>query len=228
MLANAPTEIAIGSANQKNAYSIKALVLDDCQFDRARVRRLIGQTGMPITVKEIADLDTLENALKTDVFDVALIDYNLADSDGFDALEVLKKNSAQSMTACIMITGDDQSKVAVKALKSGCSDYLTKQSLSAETLRVTVLSALAEHMEEVRTEVPVLDVDKLADKITTNYSNVLQPEVAGLLRHIRTLKSSILKPTHEAQEDIHALERRCITLWKALKAPVPQLDKKCH
>lgn len=227
MLANALTENTSLELAQKGADNIKALILDDCQFDRKRVLRLFGKSDMPITVQEVASVHSLEQALKSDVYDVALIDYNLADGNGFDALEALKKNSSHASTACIMITGNDQSEVAVQALKRGCSDYLTKQGLSAEMLKASVLSALAEHLKENHPKAD-LDADRLTGEITACYSNLLQPEIAGLLRQIRTLKSSILKPSADTPKEILMLERRCITLWDALKAPMGLEGKTKH
>lgn len=56
--------------------------------------------------------------------DVVLLDINLPGQNGMDTLKILKSNAAD--IEVIMLTADDTAETAVKAMKIGAWDYLTK------------------------------------------------------------------------------------------------------
>lgn len=220
MLALPTAQDAISVLASDEVAIINALVLDDCLFDRTRIRRLLSKLGMIVNVEEVESVSALERVLDSKRFDVVFIDYNLVESDGFDALEILRKKTEHASTACIMIAGDDQSEVAVNALKKGCSDYIPKHGLTSERLRSSVLAALENHMESESSDVSLTgDIDRLANEIAARYSNALQPEIAGILRQVRTLRASWFKQNVDVHEQMQAMEERCMTLWSVLKSP---------
>ncbi len=59
-----------------------------------------------------------------DPLDLALIDYQLPDGDGFDVLKALRE--AKPELPVIMITAYSTESLAIKALRSGVTDYLKK------------------------------------------------------------------------------------------------------
>ncbi len=200
--------------------TIKAMILDDSEFDRAKLRRQFQLFDLPVSIHEASDMASLETALRHDVFDVILIDHNLADKNGFDALALLKQSGRHRGTACIMITGNDQSDVAVRALKKGCADYIPKHDLSPERLKSSIVSAIAEVSKAApASSALTTDVDALTDAIMGKYSSALQPEVAGMLRQIRTLKSLIETPNVDAARLLKSVEQRCADLWQTLRCP---------
>jgi len=56
--------------------------------------------------------------------DVVLLDINLPGQNGMETLQILKNDSAD--IEVIMLTADDTAETAVKAMKIGAWDYLTK------------------------------------------------------------------------------------------------------
>ena len=77
--------------------------------------------------------------LKNDVFDLVLCDYRLGDTDGEELL--LKIKALNPNTAVIIITGYSDIKVAVKVIKLGAFDYVTKPLFPDEILH-TIKRAL--------------------------------------------------------------------------------------
>ena len=68
-------------------------------------------------------------------YNIVITDVNLSDGDGFELLEIIKKNHAQ--TVVILMTSYGTIESAVKAIKLGAYDYLTKPIIDDE-LRMVV------------------------------------------------------------------------------------------
>ncbi|MBW4620411.1 MAG: PAS domain-containing protein [Cyanosarcina radialis HA8281-LM2] len=75
--------------------------------------------------------------------DCILLDYALPDMDGLEFLAALKNGMGNSQPAVIMLTGQGDEKVAVRAIKNGAQDYLVKDQTTFESLSLTVSTAIA-------------------------------------------------------------------------------------
>jgi len=121
---------------------INALLLDDSTFDRARIRRMSKQTEMLLDLTEVATIDALKDAVAMRAFDLILIDYRLPQGDGLEVLEHVQNSALNSDVATIMITGEGDLETAVTAMRNGCHDFLTKDAMTADQLRFSMLGAL--------------------------------------------------------------------------------------
>ncbi len=86
--------------------------------------------------------ETLKSAvakLQKQSYSLVITEVNLPDGDGFDLLDIFRKNYPQ--TVVIMITGYGSIESAVRAIKKGAYDYLTKPIIDDE-LRLAVERAL--------------------------------------------------------------------------------------
>ncbi|MEA5596575.1 PAS domain-containing protein [Rivularia sp. UHCC 0363] len=72
--------------------------------------------------------------------DCILLEYLLPDMDGLEFVARLKQHKVSS--PAIIITAHGNENVAVRAIKSGCHDYLVKEQLTEELLTSTVESVL--------------------------------------------------------------------------------------
>jgi DNA-binding NtrC family response regulator len=79
--------------------------------------------------------------LEEESYCLVLTDVNLPDGDGLELLSYIKKNYPQ--TVVIVITGYGTIDSAVKAIKSGAYDYLTKPIIDDE-LRLAVERAITQ------------------------------------------------------------------------------------
>ncbi len=122
---------------------IRALLLDDSNFDRARIRRLSDKTDLCVHMDEVDSIAAMNQAVARENYDLILIDYRLPVGDGIVALDELLQHDASRDAAKIMITGDNGRRTAVEAMRHGCHDFLTKEELDAEALRQAMLNALA-------------------------------------------------------------------------------------
>jgi PAS domain S-box-containing protein len=123
------------------------LVIDDDKADRTQVRRAF--KGMGVSCSEAEDYASGLNLLKHQSFDCVFIDYLLPDRDG---LELLAEIRALGYTCpLIILTGQGDEQKAVQFMKAGASDYITKASLSPDSLGQVLRSAMRIYQAEETT-----------------------------------------------------------------------------
>jgi PAS domain S-box-containing protein len=121
------------------------LVVEDDEIDRRAMRRAI----LPHMAAEIAEATTCQSALEhltAHAVDCVLLDYNLPDGDG---LSVIADARARGVSVpFVVMTGQGDEELAVKLMKAGASDYLSKSSLSPERLTHSIRYAMHLHQYE--------------------------------------------------------------------------------
>lgn len=138
------TAVQQGGAGVPETQEIHALLLDDSQFDRRRIRRLGARIDdLPLRLHEVGTLHEMEAALSRRAYDVILVDYRLSEGTGVEALERISAMARHCGAGRIMITGNEDIGAAVEAMRSGCHDFLAKDDMSAEVLREAMLNAMA-------------------------------------------------------------------------------------
>ena len=195
------------------------LILDDCEVDRMRLCRLIEDAELPFVVVEAETLEAMEAALGAREFDMVLIDYYLTDVTGFEALEVLAKTPGKTPVP-IMITGDEQTEIAVQAMKLGCADYLSKENLSPQRLKAAIHEAEgARGALTASQETRLRAVEDLTGKMVSRYSNMVRPELARIVRELREVKSDLAEARDATPHQLQEVERRYGELWGKLRDP---------
>ncbi|MBD3664348.1 response regulator [Sulfitobacter aestuariivivens] len=125
-----------------HATSVRALLLDDSNFDRARIRRLSQKADMAIDLDEVGTIAELDSAVKENKYDLIMIDYRLPVGDGMEALQHVLDDPRNASAGKIMITGDAAVDTAVRAMRGGCHDFLTKEDMDAPALNQAMLNAM--------------------------------------------------------------------------------------
>ncbi len=138
-----------------NLPMLKLAIVEDNEIDRMNCIRLLKKASK--FTYEISECTTGKEGLDltTEIdLDLILLDFKLPDIDG---LEFLSKICEMSYScAIVMLTGHGSEEVAVKALKSGASDYISKDTMTGELLNQTIASAVTarqlENERRLRTE----------------------------------------------------------------------------
>ncbi|HHP7234994.1 MAG TPA: response regulator [Desulfobacterales bacterium] len=117
------------------------LVVDDEPVVREVLEEALELQGEKVTSCGTARAGLQE--LEAGAFDLVLLDVNLPDMDGFEALSRMRKHWEDLLV--VMMTGDATIESAVEALKGGAYDYLRKP-IHIEELRKTIKYAL-DHRE---------------------------------------------------------------------------------
>lgn len=170
----------------------RILIVDDQRFDRMRIKRLCGGLDFPIRMSEAESLAALAQQLDEGEFDLILLDYNLPDGDGLRGLQMIRAHPQNALVATVMITGTDQTDVAIEALRDGCSDYIAKDELSQSTLQRSAFNAL----------------QKTALRLGITTQEQKRSEVQSVLRRFAGECAEEIKPmVRDMMRDLHALDR---------------------
>lgn len=129
-----------------NAAVTRVLIIDDDDFDRMKVRRVLKQSGINALVEECADGEQGLLRIEREQFDVVFCDYHLPGDNGLTILNFVR--AAGIDTPIIMLTGIGDERLAVEMIKAGANDYLHKDKLNAETLLHALTQALRLHRAE--------------------------------------------------------------------------------
>lgn len=121
--------------NLKN-QTPRVLVVDDELLQRKIVSRQLAELGFAADTADTA-VAALERLQKKD-FDVVLLDIQMSDLSGLEALPMIKR--LEDAPEVIMLTLDKSLESGVAAMRAGAYDYLTKPATLAE-LEVTVTKA---------------------------------------------------------------------------------------
>lgn len=115
------------------------LIVDDCSEDREIYEYYLKRDKN--YTYNILHAETGEEALQAcaqALPDVVLLDIVLPTIDGLEVLRQLRSIFNSSYLPVIVLTGQGDEEVAVAVMKSGAADYLVKNKITAESLRVTV------------------------------------------------------------------------------------------
>lgn len=128
----------------KRKYTIH--IIDDSPEDRSIIKSYLSdeQVELSNVAFEVTEADSLNGELQKmgDVMpDCFLLDYSLSNTDGIQALKMLKKHYGTSLCA-IFLTSSGNEDLVVHAFKNGAYDYLQKGKFDALGLQFAIQRAI--------------------------------------------------------------------------------------
>lgn len=120
--------------------TLTILIVDDDEIDRKAVRRALRVAGLALVVEEAADSAAALAALEQRPFDCVFLDYRLPDRDGLAVLQAIRARGL--LVPVVVLTGQGDERLAVELMKAGASDYLSKGTLTPESLAQALRSAI--------------------------------------------------------------------------------------
>jgi signal transduction histidine kinase len=119
----------------------KILVIDDSEDDRLLYRRCLQKSvGARYQVSEASHGEEGLACIENDEFACVLLDYSLPGRNG---VEILKRiRTRHSFVPVVMLTGQGSEKVAVAAMQEGAQNYISKGSITPETLEHVIQVAI--------------------------------------------------------------------------------------
>ena len=117
------------------------LIVDDSADDREHYRRILAAAAHSIyCVAEAEDGDRALELLRQQRFDCVLLDYSLPGRNGLELLRLIRADRPH--VAVIMLTGQGDIDIAVRAIKEKASDYLVKSPDLRERLDPAIMLAV--------------------------------------------------------------------------------------
>ncbi|MEP1765418.1 MAG: response regulator [Sulfitobacter sp.] len=210
--------IAQQPPNQKFEFA-SILIVDDERFDRTRLRNLCRDLPFTTLITEADSMQMLREKLSKDHFDLILLDYHLTDGTGLHAADLIRANSVNRHAAVVMVTGTDQNDIAIAALKSGFSDYLTKGNLDAPTLINTATTAL-ERKKSARNLSTSLAERSALHTSLQSFSRActhdIKPIVSRIMRQMRDLRVDETLSAQDRSAQVENIEGSLRRLWAFL------------
>jgi serine phosphatase RsbU (regulator of sigma subunit) len=133
-------------------HRLSLLLVEDDRADALLVEELIADTEADIGFMWARSISDAERTLGDTRPDCVLLDLNLPDANGIDALHRLGKLDAT--IPIIVLTGLNDEHFGVSAVASGAQDYLVKGRVDPEVLRRAVVYAI----ERKRAELTAVDL----------------------------------------------------------------------
>lgn len=144
--AQARSSRVVGSAFVQPHRALKVLVVEDNPDDAQLLHEFTIAQELPL-VLEVADrLGLALERVQTGGHDVILLDLSLPDSAPENTLSTLKK--AAPRIPIIVLTGMDDTELAIQALRSGARDYLVKGQLDGTVLANSIARTLERRRHE--------------------------------------------------------------------------------
>ncbi|MEK6686590.1 MAG: response regulator transcription factor [Pseudomonadota bacterium] len=113
---------------------IKVLIADDHALFRDGLKRIFNETEDIDVVAEAVDGKDILKKIREYEWDIILLDINLPDINGLD---ILKRILSASAPACILVLSMyPEEEYAIRAIRSGASGYLTKDSPTDQLINV--------------------------------------------------------------------------------------------
>src|SRR5213076_1705515 len=107
-----------------NTHKNRLLIVDDNEMNRDMLARRLARKGYEIALAENAR--QLLQRVEQEGGDLVLLDIEMPEVSGLDALKTLREAYSAIELPIIMVTAKNQSEDIVKALDLGANDYLTK------------------------------------------------------------------------------------------------------
>lgn len=119
---------------------IKILIADDHPVVRMGTKQIIEDASDMVVLDEAGDGDEVISKVHEKSFDVILLDISMPGRDGLDVLKQLQ--SEKPNIPVLILSMYTEEEYAIRALKSGASGYLTKESAPYEL--ITALRTVSE------------------------------------------------------------------------------------
>ena len=109
------------------ARAVRVLLLEDNSSDAAMILRELKDAGMEIVPSIAGNQSEFRNALSAGNFDAVISAGKLPDSDGLEALQILRASGHD--IPYVLVTGAADEKAAAECIRCGANDYVSKDRL---------------------------------------------------------------------------------------------------
>jgi len=165
---------------------IKVLIADDHAVVRSGLKQILAGTSDMIVGGEAVSGHDVLNKVRSDHWDVVVLDITMPGRNGLDILKELKLERPGLPVLVLSMHSEDQ--YAVRALKAGASGYMTKESAPDELVRaIKKVSAGGKYVSSYLAEQLAFDLDKDSEKPLDKTLSNREYEVMCMIASGKTL-----------------------------------------
>ncbi|MEL7256150.1 MAG: response regulator [Pseudomonadota bacterium] len=200
------------------ADGLRILILDDSDFDLRRVSRMIAEIRSDVVINTTKTLEEFEDAFKTELYDLCLIDHSLGNGKtSADAMDIIKTSVLSSETPAVLVTGMSDDSILVEAVRHGFVSYLDKASMTVAGLKTVITEALDEvaltqTTNAERTEM----VNSVMDDVAQLYSANTKEHLSKIYRTANFLRQCIAQRQMPSPDAVDDIEASCFAIWRFL------------
>jgi signal transduction histidine kinase len=183
-----------GSTRGADEVRLRILLLEDSDLDAELVTATLAEAGISHVVDRVMDRDSFTAAARQGQHDLILADYVLPTFDGLSALAIARELCPD--TPFVFVSGTLGEDVAVDALKTGATDYATKQRLDRlPRIVVRALSEAEDRRARREAELALRELNATLERRVAERTAALTQEIAerekaeGALRQAQRLEA---------------------------------------
>lgn len=185
-----------------NEESIRILLVEDDEDDAFLLERALTKTAPgQFEIVRVGTLESALQALAMSPFQVVLSDLSLPDSRGLETFERI--HEADGEVAVVVLTGNDDERLAVRALNEGAQDYLVKGKADGHSLVRSMRYAIERNRSHrLERDNTALESEIRARKLTQER---LEHVAAQLEASNRELQQFASVASHDLQEPLRKI-----------------------
>jgi len=143
--------------------SIRILIADDHDIVRAGFAQFIADQGDMKVTGEASTGDEVIALIRSDQFDVVLLDISMPHKNGIDCLRVIRQ--INPTLPVLMLSGYPEEHYAVNLLRSGASGYISKNAPPEELMRaIRVVARGKRYLSETAADLVSAELAHPTDK----------------------------------------------------------------
>ena len=168
--------------------TIRVLWVEDNPGDIQRIHSLLTEApSVHFTWEHVEQLSIATEILRTEPFDLVLLDLSLPDSQGLDTFRRLYPHAI--CLPIVILTSTNDETLALQAVQAGAQDYLVKGQLDAERLVRALRHAIERKHTETALRVKIRELTAMAQQFesATRIGHELNNSLATVSLSIETL-----------------------------------------
>lgn len=203
-------------AHRNDNAAVPVLILEDERFDRHRLARMCSALDFPCEINTATTLGSFSAEIEGAPFGLILLDYELPDGTGIEAMEMVRTCARNLNAPTLMISGQNLPDLMNAAISAGCSGYLSKDALTKEAFSSAVREALRPKGGLPAATAKSFARDETAEllvQMTTRNARDVKPMVSRMMRQLRGLRTNA---SAADSVGLQAVEQNCLSLWAFL------------
>ena len=183
---------------------ISTLLVEDDDADAKRVQVMLKRAeDVQFTVRRAVSLKSALQVIEVEPPDIVLLDLSLPDYQGYDTVV---EYTRQSSVPFVVLTGNGEIQMAMRAVDLGAQDYVLKDEIAAKPLERALLVAVRRAVkEQVHRRLEMESREVLCDGDDSAIVSLLRPHLSRIMEAMEDLVHFIARNAPGLMDDVRAI-----------------------